>query len=53
MSSNKSLNVLLILVLTALVVGANVEPAYAQNKLVIQADLGKNTIDKNIYGHFS
>jgi alpha-N-arabinofuranosidase len=27
--------------------------AYAQNKLVIQADLGKDTIDKNIYGHFS
>jgi len=46
-------NTLLISALTALVLGANVESAYAQNKLVIQADLGKVTIDKNIYGHFS
>ena len=53
MSRSKLLNVLLLSALTALVVGANVEPAYAQNKLVIQADLGKVTIDKNIYGHFS
>lgn len=53
MSRSILLNVLLISVLTALVVGVNVEPAYAENKLVIQADLGKVTIDKNIYGHFS
>ena len=44
---------LLVLALTVLVFGANVEPACAENKLVIQADLGKDTIDKNIYGHFS
>jgi hypothetical protein len=52
-SRNVLLNVLLISVLNSLVVGISVEPAYAQNKLVIQADLGKDTIDKNIYGHFS
>jgi len=53
MSSKILLDALLISALTALVPGANIEPAYAQNKLVIQADLGKVTIDKNIYGHFS
>ena len=53
MSRNLLLNVLLISVLNALVVGISVEPAYAENKLVIQADLGKTTINKNIYGHFS
>ena len=47
------LNVMLISALTALIFGVNVEPAHAENKLVIQADLGKVTIDKNIYGHFS
>ena len=53
MSNKILLNVMLLSALTALVLGANVEPAYAQNKLVIQADLGRETIDKNIYGHFS
>jgi alpha-N-arabinofuranosidase len=53
MSSNTLLNVMLISMLTTLVIGANVGPAYAQNKLVIQADLGRETINKNIYGHFS
>ncbi len=27
--------------------------SYAQNKIVINTDLGKETIDKHIYGHFS
>ncbi len=53
MSSCKLLNVLLVSALAALVVGVGVEPACAENTLVIQADLGKTTINKNIYGHFS
>ncbi|MHC4225628.1 MAG: alpha-N-arabinofuranosidase, partial [Planctomycetota bacterium] len=53
MSRSTFLNVMLISVLTVLVLGANIESVYAQNKLVIQADLGKVKIDKNIYGHFS
>lgn len=28
-------------------------PAFAQNKLTVNADQGKNTISKHIYGHFS
>jgi len=28
-------------------------PLFAQNKLIVNADLGKETINKNIYGHFS
>ncbi len=52
-TSKKLTPYLLVLALTALVIGANVESADAENKLVIQADLGKVTIDKNIYGHFS
>jgi alpha-N-arabinofuranosidase len=39
--------------LVALAFCSSTEPAYAENKLVIQADLGKVTINKNIYGHFS
>ena len=39
--------------LTVLLLGATIESAYAENKLVIQADLGKVKINKNIYGHFS
>ena len=26
---------------------------FAQNKIVLQADLGKEKINKNIYGHFA
>ncbi|MHC4842200.1 MAG: alpha-N-arabinofuranosidase [Planctomycetota bacterium] len=53
MSNNNLLNVILITVLAVVVLGANTEFVCAQNKLVIQADLGKVKIDKNIYGHFS
>lgn len=52
-TSRKLTPYLLILALTVVTVGATAEPASAQNTLVIQADLGKHTIDKNIYGHFS
>ena len=52
-SSSKVLGLFVILALTALALGSNIESANAQNKLVIQADLGEEKIDKNIYGHFS
>ena len=52
-SRNKLIKVMLILLLTALILGANIEPDHAQNKLIIQADIGRVKIDKNIYGHFS
>lgn len=53
MSNDKLLNVIFISMLTSFVLGVSVEPACAQNELVIQADLGKVKINKNIYGHFS
>ena len=41
-----------ILFLTGAILGFSI-PTFAQNKLVVNADLGKTTINKNIYGHFS
>src|SRR5262245_26238050 len=31
----------------------NVQPASGPNRLIIQADQAKDTINRNIYGHFS
>ena len=53
MKSRNTSKHLLVVVLTALAFCASTGSAYAQNKLVIQADSGKVKIDKNIYGHFS
>jgi len=41
-----------ILILSSAIFGFGI-PLLAQNKLVINADQGKETISKNIYGHFS
>ena len=41
-----------ILFITSAVLGLNIS-MLAQNKLVVNADQGKETINKNIYGHFS
>jgi len=48
MSNHKLLNLMFISMLTFFVLGVSAEPACAQNKLVIQADLGKVKIHKNI-----
>jgi len=54
MNTNKHMTpYLLVLAVTAMALLLSIGSAYAQNKLVIQADLGKETINKNIYGHFS
>jgi len=41
-----------ILIITSVILGFSI-PLFAQNKLIVNADQGKITINKHIYGHFS